>query len=114
MPVRSTRRELAKTYSKFEKVIAPAAGHPRRLSETPEEYLTMGRRRLGPLYPQAVRINQSFEIAMFGPAEPTSPEIALLDKEVMEFQVACKKTLAAAGAKDRQALEHAVSGREGP
>ncbi len=85
------RKELGKVYARFERILQPVAGHPRRLSQTPSEYLDSSRRRLGTLYPRASKLNQEFEEALYGMQEPDEAMIALLKQSVAEFGEETKK-----------------------
>jgi len=75
----------------FEAILLRAVGRPRRLSETFSEYLEQGRLGLGRLYPDALDLNQRFERALFGEAEPSAEEVDALKREVARLKAATKK-----------------------
>ncbi len=84
------RKELGKIYGRFERVLLPLAGHPRRLSQTTSEYVDASKNKLGDLYPVAAQLNSDFELALYGFEEPDETDIEQLKKNVEKFRSEAK------------------------
>lgn len=83
---RTQRQEAGRVYAKFESALTPLAGHPRRLSQTPGEYLHASERRLGDLRLHARELNHRFEEALFAREEPTEESVKNLRRQVAVFR----------------------------
>lgn len=79
-------QRVGRVYARFERILVPLVGRPRRLGQTPAEYLENAKPKLDATYEIARRINEKFEQAMFSPEHPHEAEIEQLTKEVAHLK----------------------------
>ncbi|MFY9234867.1 MAG: transglutaminaseTgpA domain-containing protein [Fimbriimonadaceae bacterium] len=82
----SPRYEAGRLYWAFARALEKNAGRPRRLSETPDEYLDVVSEKIGSIADEARPLNDKLVLAMYGPAEVGKADVAILRKELQSFR----------------------------
>jgi hypothetical protein len=80
------RTAVGKLYSRFSKLVERRSGKPRRLNETPREYLARVGPDLGAAELPASSLTQRFEVALYSPEPPSSADLKLLASEIADFR----------------------------
>lgn len=79
------RTAVGRLYARFGRALEKLTGRPRRLNETPREYID----RIGDELPnldRAAELTERFEVALYAPETPTSQELKGLGGAVDEFR----------------------------
>ncbi|MBW7929356.1 MAG: DUF4129 domain-containing protein, partial [Fimbriimonadaceae bacterium] len=76
LPAPKPREEIRRLYRGFVRSIRDATDVPKRLSQTPSEYLEVVRPKLGERFASAQDLNRDLERALFGRDEPTPEAVA--------------------------------------
>jgi transglutaminase-like putative cysteine protease len=82
----SDREEAAALYARFARDLERRTGRPRRLPNTPMEYVERLGDSLGPAYDPALALTQRFENALYAPSPPDETEIRDLSRAVRDFR----------------------------
>ncbi len=83
LPPPKPREEIRRLYRAFVRSIRDVTDVPKRLSQTPREYLEAVRPKLGDRYASAQHLNRELERALFGRDEPT-PELVAQWREALK------------------------------
>lgn len=76
LPPPKPREEIRRLYRGFVRSIRDATDVPKRLSQTPSEYLEVVRPKLGERFASAQSLNRELERALYGRDEPTPDAVA--------------------------------------
>lgn len=79
------RTHAASLYGSFERAIEKKSGRPRRLHETPFEYMDIAVPKMQSLEELARSLNEKLVAAMYGPADAGPEELAALRKDLKRF-----------------------------
>lgn len=80
------RRSASKIYLSYERLLQKNVGRPRKLGQTPHEYLDAAKDQLGEYYLIAEDLNKRFETALFAPELVSDEELEELKNDVSELK----------------------------